>query len=325
MQIYTDGATRPTNPGPGGYGVFIERGDQPPVELAGYLGASVTSNQCEYVALIAALEWLQVNSPAGVGEAPVYSDSLLVVQQVTGKWAMYSPKLRPLWQRARRLLAELTASGWEVRLAHVAGHAGVAGNEAADQLAGEAVDLQAPAPAEYRRLVEVSEQEAVALRGHQMLGRAVRQDLLQQGHCTVTYPGVVDPQMRRALHQHGGEQALRLLRGPNLLTVLPSGPLALATLTSFTKGPGGRVLRAVTEDMWGALSALALGGQPVLVVHAPYSKGKWLTEWGEAAELSPVVALARRIAVEPVEAPAGWFPTLAMRAEWTPWAEWLAA
>jgi ribonuclease HI len=135
---YTDGACR-GNPGPGGWGALLswnrhERG------LKGG-DPHTTNNRMELSAAIAALEALR--HPCAV---KVYTDSVYVQQGIT-RWlsgwrargwrtADKKPvKNQDLWQRL-----DAAASRHEVEWHWVKGHAGNAGNEAADRLANEAID-----------------------------------------------------------------------------------------------------------------------------------------------------------------------------------------
>ena len=64
VTAYCDGGSR-GNPGPAGYGVFVEDADGNRLaELSEYLGKA-TNNVAEYSALLAALEWaLRPRAPA---------------------------------------------------------------------------------------------------------------------------------------------------------------------------------------------------------------------------------------------------------------------
>jgi ribonuclease HI len=62
----------------------------------------MTNNIAEYHAVIEALRWLQAHR---VRQALLCTDSLLVVQQVTGKWRVRSAHLYPLATQAMALLA----------------------------------------------------------------------------------------------------------------------------------------------------------------------------------------------------------------------------
>jgi probable phosphoglycerate mutase len=129
--IYIDGGAR-GNPGPAGYGVRIERPDGTVIgEFSDSIGIA-TNNVAEYRALIAALEWARAQGCRGV---KVRSDSLLLVQQMLGRYKVKHPGLLPLHARARQLVQEIGAVSFE--------HVGRASNAHADRLANAAMDRAA--------------------------------------------------------------------------------------------------------------------------------------------------------------------------------------
>ncbi len=94
-----DGGAR-GNPGPAGYGAIIkDAGGQVLAELYAGIGLN-TNNVAEYQGLIAALEWALAH---GHRRLHVKSDSLLIVQQMLGKYRVKHEGLIPLNQKARRL------------------------------------------------------------------------------------------------------------------------------------------------------------------------------------------------------------------------------
>ena len=112
--IYCDGGAR-GNPGPAAIGaVVLDPTTDPPTRLATVserIGVA-TNNVAEYRAVIAGLEAAR---PYGARVARIRADSLLVVRQLQGAWKIKHPPLRPLFERARALLAEYEV----VDLAHV--------------------------------------------------------------------------------------------------------------------------------------------------------------------------------------------------------------
>lgn len=100
---YTDGASR-GNPGQAGIGVFLlEAGGEPIGEIARYIGKR-TNNEAEYEALIAAVRRA---TEFGATELTIRTDSELVARHITGEYRVKSPKLRPLYQEAIRLLRQI--------------------------------------------------------------------------------------------------------------------------------------------------------------------------------------------------------------------------
>ncbi|MGH9542004.1 MAG: ribonuclease HI family protein [Terriglobales bacterium] len=125
---YVDGGSR-GNPGPAGYGVVVESAEgEPQAELKAYLGRQ-TNNYAEYQGLLAALRWAREQ---GVTALEVRADSELLVRQMTGRYQVRSPALRPLFEQAR---------AWADSLASFAmRHVPREQNSAADRLANQAMD-----------------------------------------------------------------------------------------------------------------------------------------------------------------------------------------
>ena len=69
-------------------------------------GNNVTNNQAEYQTLIEALKWLsaQLGDAAKSATILVNGDSLLVLNQLLGKWKVKNEGLRPLHQEASSLI-----------------------------------------------------------------------------------------------------------------------------------------------------------------------------------------------------------------------------
>jgi ribonuclease HI len=98
------------------------------IEVCGYLGTT-TNNVAEYAGL---LEALQVAAAEGATEVEVVSDSLLLVQQMLGKYKVKHPNLVPLHAQAKGMARKFTR--FSIR------HTLRAGNKNADRLANLAVD-----------------------------------------------------------------------------------------------------------------------------------------------------------------------------------------
>jgi len=130
--IYADGGSR-GNPGPAGYGAVVFGSDGATVlaERAAALGVT-TNNVAEYSGLIAGLEAAR---ELGAIRAAVRMDSKLVVEQMSGRWKVKHPALRPLNAGASALVGEFeqVEFEWVPR----------AENSHADRLANEAMDAAA--------------------------------------------------------------------------------------------------------------------------------------------------------------------------------------
>ncbi len=99
VKLYADGGSR-GNPGPSAAGFVILDYDDKVIESWNkYLGVT-TNNQAEYHAFISGLEWCkQKNIP----EVDVFLDSLLVVNQMKGKFKVKNRDLWTLYETAKRL------------------------------------------------------------------------------------------------------------------------------------------------------------------------------------------------------------------------------
>lgn len=91
LVAYVDGGSL-GNPGPSGIGVVISGCDSGPVHIAKWIGHQ-DNNVAEYAALMEALQYA-VTSKAH--KLHVYSDSQVVVRQMTGEYACRSPRLYSL-------------------------------------------------------------------------------------------------------------------------------------------------------------------------------------------------------------------------------------
>lgn len=69
-------------------------------------GDNITNNQAEYQTLIESLKWLaeDLGTTAQSADVLVNGDSLLVINQLTGKWKVKNEGIRPLVQTALGLI-----------------------------------------------------------------------------------------------------------------------------------------------------------------------------------------------------------------------------
>ena len=102
ITAYIDGGAR-GNPGPAGYGVYIELPDGSVEELHGGLGIA-TNNVAEYNGLLAALQWAVDHGHRSVR---IKADSELLVKQMRGEYKVKNAGLLPLVARARMLASAL--------------------------------------------------------------------------------------------------------------------------------------------------------------------------------------------------------------------------
>jgi len=129
--VEADGGSR-GNPGPAGYGAVVidPATGEPLAEAAEYIGVA-TNNVAEYRGLIAGLKAVRDLFPDTPVQVRVRMDSKLVVEQMSGRWKIKHPDMKPLAEEAARILpASSVTYEWIPR----------AENKHADRLANEAMD-----------------------------------------------------------------------------------------------------------------------------------------------------------------------------------------
>src|SRR5712691_11860331 len=113
LVAYVDGGSL-GNPGPSGIGVVIEGSHGGKIRIAKWIGRH-DNNVAEYVALLEALQCaLQLKAKT----LHVYSDSEVVVRQMTGEYACRSPRLYSLNWICQKLARSLDFSIAHVRREH---------------------------------------------------------------------------------------------------------------------------------------------------------------------------------------------------------------
>ncbi|NUR43920.1 MAG: reverse transcriptase-like protein, partial [Streptomyces sp.] len=130
--VEADGGSR-GNPGPAGYGsVVIDAATgETLAERAEYIGVA-TNNVAEYRGLVAGLRAAAELDPAA--SVHVRMDSKLVVEQMSGRWKIKHPDMKPLAMEASRVFpADRVTYEWIPRER----------NKHADRLANEAMDAGA--------------------------------------------------------------------------------------------------------------------------------------------------------------------------------------
>jgi ribonuclease HI len=134
--IRTDGAAR-GNPGPASLGAVLLDASRPDAtdpgatadaSISEFLGTQ-TNNVAEYTGVVRALDLAR---ELGAAEVDLLLDSMLIVEQLNGRWRVKDAKLRLLHDQAKRLLDGFER--WSAR------HVRRAQNASADALANEAID-----------------------------------------------------------------------------------------------------------------------------------------------------------------------------------------
>ena len=132
LVVEADGGSR-GNPGPAGYGAVVRDAVTGEVlaERAAGIGTA-TNNVAEYGGLIAGLKAAVDLAP---DEVEVRMDSKLVVEQMSGRWQVKHPSMKPLAREAAGLVSQLP----RVRFSWIPREE----NKHADRLANEAMDAAA--------------------------------------------------------------------------------------------------------------------------------------------------------------------------------------
>lgn len=129
IKVYTD-ATAKGNPGPSGLGIVIkDESDEILLTHKEYIGKA-TNNQGEYTALLKSLTLLK-NLDADYDFVEFYSDSLLMVSQLTGK---YKIKDKYLMRNAMNFWEGMNKLGKKHSITYIPREQ----NAIADKLANEA-------------------------------------------------------------------------------------------------------------------------------------------------------------------------------------------
>jgi ribonuclease HI len=144
--IRADGAAR-GNPGPSAAGAVIidasrpdaHSPDAPPIARISRALGIQTNNYAEYNGVILALERAL---DLGAREVDLVLDSMLIVEQLSGRWKVKHPAIKPLVARAQALLASFER--WSIR------HERRENNTQADAMANLALDDPAAAAAAER-------------------------------------------------------------------------------------------------------------------------------------------------------------------------------
>jgi broad specificity phosphatase PhoE/ribonuclease HI len=267
--VEADGGAR-GNPGPAGYGAVVRDAGTGEVLVERFAALGTTTNNvAEYSGLIAGLS---AAAELGATEVDVRMDSKLVIEQMSGRWQIKHPGLRPLAAQAATLIRafDLVRFQWIPRER----------NRHADALANKAMDSAAsskegePAPAQASGWTPPT-------------GVPTRLILLRHGETALTaqrrYSGRGDVPLTERGQAQARAAAARL-RGLDVAEIHTS-PLQRCTATA-------------------AIVAEALGGPPVVpdpdLIECDFGRWEGLT-FAEVRERSP--AEQDRWLASPAEAP----------------------
>jgi phosphoribosylglycinamide formyltransferase-1 len=125
---YIDGGSR-GNPGPAAAAYVLNDASGAQLEAKAFFLGRATNNVAEYTGFVKALE---AAAQKGIKQINVFSDSELLVKQITGQYRVKSEQIKPLFQQAVSLLSRFNS--WEVR------HVTRDNNKQADSLVNQALD-----------------------------------------------------------------------------------------------------------------------------------------------------------------------------------------
>jgi ribonuclease HI len=145
--VYVDGASR-NNPGKSGAGLFITKNDIPCYKQGFFLGIK-TNNQAEYIACILGMQVLEhvLKAPRG-DKVALFSDSLLLVSQLSGSFKVKHPNIKPLYAYAHKYMVSFNATVTHVLREY---------NVEADEAANSGIDTRTPLPKEFVQLLQAHE------------------------------------------------------------------------------------------------------------------------------------------------------------------------
>ncbi|MFC9929892.1 bifunctional RNase H/acid phosphatase [Streptomyces sp. NPDC127190] len=261
--VEADGGSR-GNPGPAGYGAVVRDAatGQTLAEAAEYLGVA-TNNVAEYRGLVAGLRAARTLDPTA--RVHVRMDSKLVVEQMSGRWKIKHPDLKPLATEARSLFpVDRVSYEWIPR----------AENKHADRLANEAMDAGArgeqwtpsgstadlaeqrpasaatPAPAEQRPVPGVTPAS-----GEQSAAWAATPALGEQSAAPAATPAPGEPRRTPAVTPASGEQSAAWAATP-ALGEQSAAPAATPALGEPGRTPAVTPASGEQSAAWAATPAL---------------------------------------------------------------------
>ncbi|WP_326630756.1 MULTISPECIES: bifunctional RNase H/acid phosphatase [unclassified Streptomyces] len=264
--IEADGGSR-GNPGPAGYGAVVidPVTGETLAEAAEYIGVA-TNNVAEYKGLIAGLKAAKALVPdasaEGALQVRVRMDSKLVVEQMSGRWKIKHPDMKPLAAAAARILpASAVTYEWipreknkhADRLANEAMDAGKRGKQWEPSASTAALDLPpvsgppgdaAAGAAKARAAMSTSRETAAAPQvgwGAADLGAPATFVLLRHGETALTPEkrfsgsGGSDPELSAA-GRHQAERVAESLAARGTIQEIISSPLRRCRETAATVG-----------------------------------------------------------------------------------------
>jgi len=109
LKIFTDGASR-GNPGPAACSYIIKDEKGVIIESSAEFLGHTTNNVAEYTAVIKALTKAAEQAD---GELQVFSDSQLIIRQITGVYRINKPHLQTLYNEVKNLIPRFSHISWD--------------------------------------------------------------------------------------------------------------------------------------------------------------------------------------------------------------------
>jgi ribonuclease H / adenosylcobalamin/alpha-ribazole phosphatase len=198
VTVEADGGSR-GNPGPAGYGAVVLEHGTGEVLLERYASLGTTTNNvAEYSGLIAGL---RAAAELGAAWVDVRMDSKLVVEQMSGRWQIKNPGLRPLAAQAAKLVDGFTKVTFDWIPRERNKLADALANRAMDEAAGKPVAADTPA-------FETFEKKAPKNWAPPSLDAATRLILVRHGETAMTKQGRYSGRGDVPLSDEGEAQAM---------------------------------------------------------------------------------------------------------------------
>jgi broad specificity phosphatase PhoE/ribonuclease HI len=231
--VEADGGSR-GNPGPAGYGAVVLEEGTGEVLLERYASLGTTTNNvAEYQGLIAGL---RAAAELGATRVDVRMDSKLVVEQMSGRWQIKNPGLRPLAAEAAKLVDGFATVTFDWIPRERNKLADALANRAMDEAAGKpaAVGIAAGGTAAFDRAP--SEAKAAKNWVPPSLDTATRLILVRHGETAMTAQGRYSGRGDVPLSEQGEAQAMaaggRVAGISRDVTAVVSSPLIRCTRTA---------------------------------------------------------------------------------------------
>ncbi|MEU8231094.1 bifunctional RNase H/acid phosphatase [Actinoplanes sp. NPDC048967] len=232
--VEADGGSR-GNPGPAGYGAVVLEDGTGEVLLERYASLGVTTNNvAEYQGLIAGL---RAAAELGAARVDVRMDSKLVVEQMSGRWQIKNPGLRPLAAEAAKLVDGFAAVTFDWIPRERNKLADALANRAMDEAAGKPVGSATPSSsAGSSAFAEPTEPKAPRNWAPPSLDTATRLILVRHGETAMTAQGRYSGRGDVPLSEQGEAQAMaaagRVAGISRDVTAVVSSPLTRCTRTA---------------------------------------------------------------------------------------------